>query len=116
MNDQLFWVIVGVIVAAIPATVTLVTFWMQRGSKEAETGHNAAAALNMATTALAKIELHHANFVEHKLEMAAKIAALEAVTDRTVKSLVEAEARLTKALENMTERMDGLLEALAKPR
>ena len=62
----------------------------------------------LAQACLAKTELTSAKLQEHEVRTAAEIAALRATVEATTRSLIEAETRLAKAIEDLGDRFDHM--------
>lgn len=120
MNETITWVAVfgagggGTIIA-------FVTFWMALSTRITTAEQRAVAAEDkvksadtIANAAIAKCELMMREVNNNRVEQSAKIAALEAVSDATTKSLAQAELRLAKSIDDLGEKMDHLGDTIIK--
>ena len=119
MNDTLIWTIVGG-GSAVPI-IAFITFWMTLSSritsaedvaKSAKEG--SAAAQSAAALANAKHEFIVKDLNRMEVEAAGKIASLTATTEATARSLVAAETRLAKAVEDVASGMDRLSDTIIR--
>jgi thioredoxin-like negative regulator of GroEL len=115
VNDVLTW---GALIAAGGSITAVVTFWLNRGKAEAEATARAEAAalkadgaLQMASTAISKVNALTAQLSEARIEFARDYASHH--------DLAESEARYAAALEGlrtelrgMNARLDRIIETL----
>jgi hypothetical protein len=114
MNEVVTWVaIIGA--GGGGSIITFITFWMALGSRIDAAKAQAEAAIEraknadlLASSAFAKSELLGREMNDSRIEAAAKIAALEAMAQATSRSLVQAETRLAKSIDDLGEKMDHL--------
>lgn len=117
MNDTA-WTVIGAI--AVPI-IAFITFWMKLGSRIDDAHSTAAAADKRAQAA----EIRAAGVVEKydaiardlsriEVEAFGKIAGLTASTEHIAKSLVAAEVRLAKSVEEVATAMDRLSDTIIK--
>lgn len=70
----------------------------------------AIASTNSANSAIARHELLRDQFQEYKVEMARELAHVAASAEDTARSVIQAEDRLTAAIDGMGERFDKMTE------
>jgi hypothetical protein len=104
--DSLVTALVGAGGALASAAVGVVSFLLVRGERFGRSDETAKRAEALAQACLAKTELTSAKLQEHEVRTAAEIAALRATVEATTRSLIEAETRLAKAIEDMGDRFD----------
>ena len=113
MNETMIWVAVAG--GGGGSLVAFLTFWMALSSrittaenmaKKAE--EMAGAADRLAAASIAKQEHLSLLFNEYKVETAAKVATLQAVSDATSKALAQTETRLLKSIEGVGDKVDVL--------
>jgi hypothetical protein len=120
MNEVVTWVaIIGA--GGGGSIVTFITFWMALASRidgakaKAEAAEERAKNADLiASTAVAKCELLGREMNDSRIEAAAKIAALEAMAQATSRSLVQAETRLAKSIDDLGEKMDHLGDTIIR--
>lgn len=111
MNDPLTW---AALIGTAGSIIAFVTFWMTIGSRISTAEAKADAANALAGAVLAKFEMRVTQTEEHRAKTGERIAALEAVVEATSKSLVAAELRLAKSIEDMGEKIDHLGDTIIK--
>lgn len=101
--------------------IAFISFWMTLSSRittsdnKAQTAEDRAKGADLlAATALAKYEIVNTELNAHKVQTAAKVATLEATMEATARSLIQAETRLVKSLEDMQKSMDHLSDTIIK--
>lgn len=92
--------------------LALITFWMTLGSRISIAEEKAKTADHLAGAAIAKVELADQRAQEYRERIAAKVAGLEAITETTSRTLVQAEVRLAKSIEDVGAKIDHLSKTL----
>ena len=128
MSELATWVLAGggtFVIAAITfwmslqSQITKATIAAEAAEKKADKAHQVAdeksnSAHMLASAAIAKHELLIRDINQDRVDIVAKIAALEAVTRQTTASLVQAETRLARSIEDMGGKIDHLSDMLIK--
>lgn len=65
-------------------------------------------ALNLATAALAKLELFSRELADHRIEDARQFARIEAMASEASRAQVNAEGRMTRAIEEVGDKLDAM--------
>jgi hypothetical protein len=99
---------VGALCTLVGTAISFVAFWLTLGERRGRTDETAKRAEALAQACLAKTELTAAKLQDHEVKTAAEIAALRANVDAIARSLIEAETRLAKAIEDMGNRFDHM--------
>ncbi len=117
MSDVAFWLIGG----GGSFVIAFITFWMMLSSritnaenKAVQAAEDTKSASNMASVALAKIELLARDINEQRVETTSRISSLDAVTRSTSSTLVQAETRLAKSIEDIGRKLDNLGETVIR--
>lgn len=120
MNEVGTWVAVVGAGGGV-SVITFITFWMTLSSRITEAqerAHRAEDAAKssqgFAANAMLKAEQNAESLNLHRIESAAKISALQAVSETTARSLAQSETRLAKSIEDLGEKMDKLGESVIK--
>lgn len=119
MNDTVVWTLLGG-GSAVPI-IAFITFWMSLSSRITAADDGAKSAKEAALTAqsaaaiaTAKNEFLSKDLSRIEVDTAGKIASLTATTEATARSLVAAETRLAKAVEDVANGMDRLSDTIIK--
>ena len=131
MNEAVNWI--AVVGAGGGGTIiAFVTFWMALSSRITSAEERAKSAEEkvadlaktadervrsadtLASAAIAKCELITREMNGYRVEQTAQIAALQAVSEATTKSLTQAEIRLAKSIDDLGEKMDHLGDTIIK--
>lgn len=119
MNDTIVWTLVGG-GSAVPI-IAFITFWMSLSSRITAADDAAKSAKEQAMSAqsaaalgAAKNEFLSKDLSRIEVDTASKIASLTATTEATARSLVAAETRLAKAVEDVASGMDRLSDTIIK--
>lgn len=117
MSETLIWIIGS----GGTAVVAILTFWMaiarsieNANSLGREALDKAASAQNMATAAIAKVEMLGADFNAARLSIESKISALQATSENTDRAIVSVEARVTRAVDDLGRKIDHLNDTLIR--
>jgi hypothetical protein len=106
--ESLITALLGAGGALVSAAVGVISFLLLRGERFGRSDETARRAEALAQACLAKTELTCAKLQDLEVRTAAEIAALRTNVDATIRSLIEAETRLAKAIEDMGDRFDHM--------
>lgn len=101
--------------------ITLITFWMTISSRLtaveglAKSSEDRAKSFEaVAANSILKVEMLATNVNRDRVETAAEIAALKAISEQTTRSLTSAEMRLAKSIEDIGEKIDKVSDTIIK--
>lgn len=110
--EAALWSAIGAIAALVVCAITFVAFWMTLGQRITAADMKADSAATLAAASVGKAELLATEFSNHRESVAHNLGRMEALAQSSSSSIVEAEKRLTRAIDNMGERFDGMSERL----
>lgn len=111
-NDTLAWTAIAAS-GGIGLFLLAVLRWVASIARQITiTETDAANAKSISATALAKAEVLGSEFHDYRVEIAEKVATVEAKAEATMQTVIAAENRFAKAIEDLGDRFDKFTERL----